>query len=184
MNRAVKVLALMLLGVAVWETGRSQAQYGSQVRVPVVAGYYTGGDNPPAQQPQAEDRLTRIEKKLDELVLAVGFVVDAIKKAEADPVAAKGQGDPTVNAVMQLCAKCHRAEVADKNGDGFVMFDREGKFSANTVRELQNIIKRINHTNPAKVMPPPKVGVLTEAQKKAATALALADIQAQEAAKK
>jgi mono/diheme cytochrome c family protein len=185
-SRLLRVVALMLLGVAVWESLPAHAQYqgygASQVKVPLYGAYYSGGD-PPAGAPQ-DDRLARIEKTLEGVAAQVAYVAAYVKRAEelekqqAEP--ARGQGDPVVGQVMQVCAKCHRSDAADKVGGGFAMFDKEGRFSASSARELRRMVSRINSPDAGFVMPPPKAGALTPAQKKAFTDLALADIASQE----
>lgn len=177
MNRALRTAALMLAGVAVWETVPAQAQYGAQVKVPLYGAYY-GGDSPAA--PANDDRLAAIEKKLDDMAKQLAFVVDAVRQAQAAAAEpARGQADPEMAAALQVCAKCHRAGVADTKGGGFAMFSPEGRFTATTPKQLRNIVSRVNSPDALIVMPPPKAGQLTPAQKKALTDAALADIAAE-----
>ncbi len=60
------------------------------------------------------------------------------------------------------------------------MFDRNGQFAATSVRELRRIVSRVKSDDPAFMMPPPKQGALTPAQRNALIEHALADVKRQE----
>jgi cytochrome c553 len=187
-NRVVKCLALMLCGVAAWETLPAHAQYGgygaSQVKVPLYGAYYSGGD-PPAGAP-ADDRLARIEKTLEAVAAQVAYVAAYVKRAEelekqAEPARGQAGGlDPAVSSTLTACAKCHHATVADKQGAGYVMFDANGRYTATSARDLRKQGKRVKSDDPAFIMPPPRFGALTAEQRQKFHATVTAEADAQE----
>ena len=160
--RIVTIAAL--LGVA----GVAPAQYHNGQ---YVAGAYTATAlygvgylpaAPQAQQAQDNDRLKRIEEKLDKLI-------DTLNKlAEGDGPPAESE-KPAADVPKALssgaakCAGCHTPAVAKERGKGFVLFDDQGRFRQTlTGRDLRHLNEEVS----GGTMPPPDSGVkLTKDEK-------------------
>lgn len=152
----------------------------SDVKVPLYGASFVGPDN------NAEDRLTRMEKKIDALTLGLDYILKYVKKneqleAEAQKTPASDGSDPLVVSALQKCAKCHHAAVADSKGNGYAMFNDKGKFVLATPRELRKQVKRVRSEDPAFVMPPPGKGAdLTQQERERFCTVALAEADKQE----
>lgn len=67
----------------------------------------------------------------------------------------------TLYLIAGKCAKCHDKAVAAKEGKGLVLIDKN-TLTTLTDKQKLKIIDRINSTDPARQMPPPKSGLKLE----------------------
>lgn len=124
-----KLVCLAVVFVAVLAFGAVvQAQY-RQYAAPTLtlplygAGLATEKEDSP---PPGDDRLSRLEAKVDKIQATLDRLLKlAEEEAAGPPTPARGAAQPNqaaLNSGATKCANCHAPAVAEKKGDGFVMF--------------------------------------------------------------
>lgn len=145
-----------------------------EVIVPKYSAGYVGPEG------TTEDRLTRIERKLDGIAGQLDVVVKAVEAQQKAEAAAQAD-DADVLAVLQVCAQCHGAASAASKGNGYAMFDEKGKFTRSSAADLRKQVKRLNSKSPEFMMPPPDhAGKVSPERRAKFTQAALADAAAQD----
>jgi mono/diheme cytochrome c family protein len=137
----------------------------------VTVPLYGAGLVQPAAAPgqSVEERLTRMEAKLDKLL-------KLIEDAAADvPAGDPTKAPPRANQAALVrgasaCATCHHVNVAEQKGGGFRLFAPSGAFAALTPRQKVQLQKRLSTEDPAFRMPPPASGVKITDEERAALA--------------
>ena len=145
-----------------------------EIVVPKYGAGYIGPDG------ATDDRLTRIETKIDALTRDLAIVVGAVKQQQA-AAAQEAADDTEIKALLTVCASCHGSAVAASKGNGYAMFNDKGEFVRSSARDLRNQVKRLNSQSPDFMMPPPAhAGKVSPERRAKFTAAALADAAAQE----
>ena len=133
-------LALTILMSAFAGVGAAMAQYHNAMTVTVPAygaGYGGGADSAVVA---LKDQLDRIEAKLDKLTR----LAEADTAAAAEGVTTKpGTVPPALTSAAQKCAQCHHADVAETKGNGFALFDPDGKFAKIAERDRRRLVSYV-----------------------------------------
>lgn len=150
---AVLVLLLSFLG---YVAGYATAQnYYQSARLTVPA--YGAGLAEPGSQTQ-QGQLDRLEAKVDKILK----LLEELEDKPNDGKPAPGEAPSALRSAAGVCAKCHHTDVANEKGNGFAMFDEEGKFAKIADRDRRRLI---SYVSTGKMPPAPQK--LSEAERKA-----------------
>lgn len=191
MNRILRIAVVFCLGaIAGTETLSAKAQYPQKVNVaPSYNVYqqpyfsqslYGSGYVPPqtrlvsqfVDETQGGDDVKTLLKQLIETVTKMKEDIAFLRKRiEADdPEPAKGTKDgppPALISAANKCAKCHLEDLAVKDGDGFVMFSKDGKFAKLGESARKRIIAKVKDGSMPKQQPGHAPDPLTAPEKDA-----------------
>lgn len=163
--------SICLLGGFGYVLATNPPGYGTPVvTVPL---YGAGLTQQPDNKESVEERLIRIESKLDKLLK----IIEDELVPDPPPSDPKASTLPTAALISGAtkCAGCHAADKSEEKGGSFALFTPAGTFATLNNRQLLQLRKRLVTTDPSFQMPPPKSGVLLTESEKAALVAAFVE---------
>jgi mono/diheme cytochrome c family protein len=157
----------------------AKPQYGYNAYPTVSVPLYGVGLAPqqpatPGEGNSVEERLARMEAKLDKLLKLIEDELTPVDPP-ADPKAAASQPPAALISGASKCANCHMPTTAGDKGGGFALFTAAGTFANLNQRQLAQVRKRLATTDPSFQMPPPGSGTVLTDPERAALVSAFAD---------